>query len=70
MLGNDGRVLLTHDLKDYVVFRVDRTGDVFQCHKGLWLEWEKTKRLHGHTKLVENVTMNEARQFCRLTREG
>ena len=61
--------MLTHELKDYVVFRVDRTGNVYQCHKGLWREWEQNGTNRHYTKLVENVTMNEARQFCRLTRE-
>jgi hypothetical protein len=65
---------LTHELKDYVVYRDDRTGDVFQCHKGLWADWMEEKRNGYHSKqyltmLVNNVTQNEARQFCQLARE-
>ena len=55
--------------KDYVVFRDDRTGDVFQCHKGLWAEWMKLRTASDRTLLVNNVTQNEARRFCQLTRE-
>ena len=56
--------------KDYVVFRDDRTGEVFNCHKGLYAEWEKQGRTQGEiTMLVNNVTQNEARRFCQLTRE-
>ena len=61
--------MLTHELKNYAVFRDNYTGDVYQCHEALWLEWEKNGTNRHYTKLVENVTMNEARQFCRLTRE-
>jgi hypothetical protein len=66
--------MLTHELKDYVVYRDDRTGDVYQCHKGLWDRWMEEKASGYHrsqylTLLVNNVTQNEARQFCQLTRE-
>ena len=61
--------MLENELKDYVVFRDDRTGDVFQCHKRTWEGWMHNGNVKGKTKLVENVTTNEARQFCRLTRE-
>ena len=56
--------------KDYVVYRINRTGDVFQCHKGLFAEWERSGRTQGEiTMLVNNVTQNEARQFCQLASE-
>lgn len=61
--------MLTHELKDYVVFRDNYTGDVFQCHKGLWRGWEQNDKTQHFTKLVENVTQNEARRFCQLARE-
>lgn len=61
--------MLTHELKDYVVYRADRTGELFQCHKGLWAEWKEMGIDTDLTMLVNNVTQNEARQFCQLTRE-
>jgi hypothetical protein len=61
--------MLTHELKDYVVYRHNPTGGVFQCHKGAWAEWERTGQTNRLTMLVNNVTQNEARQFCQLTRE-
>ena len=61
--------MLTHELKDYVVFRHNRTGNVYQCHKGLWKDWMQYDNARGKTKLVENVTTNEARRFCQLTKD-
>lgn len=60
---------LTHELKDYMVYRADRTGELFQCHMGVWLEWAKVDLTRNLTVLVNNVTQNEARQFCQLTKE-
>ena len=56
--------------KDYVVYRDNRTGKVLQTHKNLWAEWEReTYFFRDLTMLVNNVTQNEARRFCQLTRE-
>jgi hypothetical protein len=56
--------------KDYVVYRDNRTGKVLQIHKGLWAEWEReTYFFRDLTMLVNNVTQNEARRFCQLTKE-
>lgn len=62
---------LTHELKDYVVYRDNQTGDVFQCHRLTWANWmgSESAKQHNITMLVNNVTQNEARQFCQLTRE-
>lgn len=56
--------------KDYVVFRVNTDGRVYQTHKATWEEWMKHDKYHkNRTLLVNNVTQNEARRFCQLTRE-
>jgi Fe-S cluster biosynthesis and repair protein YggX len=61
--------MLTHELKDYLVYRNEMTGRVYQCHKGTWERWEETNTVKHDTKLIENITLTEARQFCQLTRE-
>lgn len=62
--------MLTHELKDYVVYRSNREGRVYQCHRLTWEEWMKHDNYRqSRTMLVNNVTQNEARQFCQLTRE-
>jgi len=55
--------------KDYLVYRNDRTGDVFQCHKGTWERWEETNTTKNNTKLIENITLIEAWRFCQLAKE-
>ena len=61
--------MLTHELKDYVVYRNDRTGKLYQVHKEGWADWKEMGVNTSLTMLVNNVTQNEARQFCQLTRE-
>jgi hypothetical protein len=62
--------MLTHELKDYMVYRDDRAPDrAYQCHRLTWAEWEREHQSTALTMLVNNVTQNEARQFCQLTRE-
>ena len=57
--------------KDYVVYRFafDRSGELFQCHKGLWAEWEEQNRTGIRVKMVDKVTMTEAWRFCELAKE-
>ena len=61
--------MLTHELKDYVVYRNDRTGKLYQVHKEGWADWKEMGVNTSLTMLVNNVTQNEARQFCQLTKE-
>ena len=58
--------------KDYVVYRSERTGNVFQCHKATWREGESVGYVRAGTVtlLVNNVTQKEAWQFCQLTKEN
>jgi stress response protein SCP2 len=66
--------MLTHESKDYVVYRYNsHPEEAYQCHKGMWDDWERQAKANNVplnvTKLVDNVTQNEARRFCQLTRE-
>jgi hypothetical protein len=62
--------MLTHELKDYVVYRDDRAPDrAYQCHRLTWAEWERTNQTKTLTVLVENVTMPEAWRLASLTHE-
>jgi hypothetical protein len=55
--------------KDYLVYRNERTGQLYQCHKGLWRSWEETNAVKHDTKLIENITLTEAWRFCQLAKE-
>lgn len=61
--------MLTHELKDYMVYRDDRAPDrAYQCHKLTWESWVRTNQTKGLTVLVENVTFPEAWRLSELTR--
>lgn len=57
--------------KDYVVYRDNRTGEVFVCLWAEWEEWTKHENYRkGANKLVaQGLTIEQAQAMVRLTRE-
>lgn len=61
--------MLTHELKDYIVFRDNRSGQVFQMHKNGLSEGIVRIPRQVITVLARGLTQEEAIRFAGLTKE-